>query len=260
MPVFWKVPVLCVWVANVLFSDTERQIFNCFTSGSDLPTAFQRFKDLLDTPACQHLTLNDRGVHFSRLMHQYVMALDVLDATLEPLLATQLHLHPAMLQVKKPEGYCAGMGESTSWPKLQWNLAWWILHLSFSKTPTHMQKLPFRHNEQSWWSYFQLPRKSRAPWRSTDGGEKTKIPWKRRRNGSNKMESLTRVLEMRRRRRWKHEDKDKWAEDMFGAGEAAPETAVSGGLTQTDRAPPLRARRSRLILPLSLKKSHNMFP
>lgn len=39
------------------------------------------------------------------------MGLDVLDAALEPLLATQLHFHPGMLQVKKPEGYCAGKRE-----------------------------------------------------------------------------------------------------------------------------------------------------
>lgn len=31
---------------------------------------------------------------------------------------------------------------------------------------------------------------------------------------------------------------------MFGAGEAASETALSGGLTQTDRVPPLRPIRS----------------
>lgn len=110
-------PVLCVGVENVLLSDTDRQIFTCFTSGSDLPTAFQLFKALLDTTAC--LTLNDGGVYFSRLMHQCVMGLDVLDATLEPLLATQLHSHPGVLQVTKPEGYCAGMRESTSWPKPQ---------------------------------------------------------------------------------------------------------------------------------------------
>lgn len=211
---------------------------------TSLPTAFQLFKDLLDTTASQHLTLNHGRVYFSRLMHQYVMGLDVFDATLEPLLATQLHFHPDMIQVKKPEGYCAGKRESTSCPKLQWNLAWWILHLApsfFSKTPTSNAEITI----QKQWTELMIvlpaaKKKQGAVASHRRGWKKTKYP----RNGSNKMESLTRVLEMRWRRRWKHEDKDKWAEDMFGAGEAASETALSGGLTQTDRAPPLRSRRS----------------
>lgn len=48
-------------------------------------------------------------------------------------------------------------------------------------------------------------------------------------------------------------DKDKWAEDRFGAGEAASETALSGGLTQTDRAPPFRTTPASLF-PFPLKK------
>lgn len=42
------------------------------------------------------------------------MERNVADATLEPLLARRLRFHPGMLQVKEPEGSCAGMRESTS--------------------------------------------------------------------------------------------------------------------------------------------------
>lgn len=128
----------------------------------------------------------------------------------------------------------------------------------FSKTPTSNAEITI----QKQWTELMIvlpaaKKKQGAVASHRRGWKKTKYP----RNGSNKMESLTRVLEMRWRRRWKHEDKDKWAEDMFGAGEAASETALSGGLTQTDRAPPLRSRRSPSYSSLiPLKKSHNMFP
>lgn len=55
-------------------------------------------------------------------------------------------------------------------------------------------------------------------------------------------------------------DKDKWAEDMFGVGRAASETALSVGLTQTDRVPPPTSIRAPSHSPLTpLKISHNVF-
>lgn len=114
----------------------------------------------------------------------------------------------------------------------------------------HGGSLSKMNDKQSmtWVNDFPLPRDL---WRYPDGEEQN--PNKRGGNGSNKMESLTRVLEMSWRQRWKHVDKDKWVEDRFGVGKAASETALSGGLTQTDRAPPLRTTAASLF-PFPFKK------
>lgn len=53
-----------------------------------------------------------------------------------------------------------------------WHDGSFTWHWVFPKHQRQTQKLPLRNNEQSWWLYFLLPRKSRALWHSTDGGEK----------------------------------------------------------------------------------------